>query len=174
MATGIGMPVDPNSEIMRRIETLERQVRELGPSIAGSFQTTVDQLRAAQVLQVASMGAGPTGFTGWYGGATAQVVVTSESGRFEITYGGSANGGDAYFCYSAIAASGVVMSRDTILADMGRRVAVTGGASFMPSGFSVDLLQGPPGVPVTFRLEINAGQTYTYFGGGRILVRAVL
>jgi hypothetical protein len=32
---------------MRRIETIERQARELGPSIAASFQSTVDGLNAA-------------------------------------------------------------------------------------------------------------------------------
>jgi hypothetical protein len=37
------LPSGPDA-IMRRIETIERQIRELGPSIAASFQTTINTL----------------------------------------------------------------------------------------------------------------------------------
>lgn len=42
-AIGSAMPADESS-VMRRLADLERQVRELGPSIANSFNSTVSEL----------------------------------------------------------------------------------------------------------------------------------
>lgn len=131
-------------------------------------------LLAIATVQSAEFSTGITGFTGFYGGATAlpSVTITSPTGRLEVAYGGSLNSGDGYFCYSIVDSNGtVVVNRSTIQASPARRVAVSGGASFAPSGWKTSVITVPVNVPLTVKLELNTGTTSTYFFGGSIVAR---
>jgi hypothetical protein len=64
-----------------------------------------------------------------------------------------------------------VVSRAPVLVSPAERVAVSGGASFAPSGWKTTVVDVPSGVPLTVSLELNANSASTYFFGGSILVR---
>lgn len=73
-APGSAMPADESS-FMRRLADLERQVRELSPSIAASFNTTV-----AKVVAFDSIGASGSGFSldGSYAAKASGSLVAPE------------------------------------------------------------------------------------------------
>lgn len=103
-----------------------------------------------------------------------EVTLSSPSGRIEITFGGSANNGGTVFAYQVVGAtSGTVISRGSILTDLSKRVAVTGGATFYPSGFSTVIEQVPVNEALTISLHAYADNAFpdVYISGGRILVR---
>lgn len=102
------------------------------------------------------------------------VQITSPSGRVEISFGGSANGGGVVFAYQIVGdSSGTIVSRNTILSDLSKRVAVTGGMSFAPSGYATVIENVPVGEPLTISLHAFADDGYpdVYIHGGHILAR---
>lgn len=101
-----------------------------------------------------------------------QVEISTSTGRLEIEYGGAGNGGDMYFCYQVLNGSTVVVNRSTIQGNPARRVAVTGGASFAPSGARRQIATGlPRNVPLTVSLEIYTKSRFVTVFGGSIMAR---
>lgn len=103
-----------------------------------------------------------------------EVTLSSPSGRIEITFGGSANNGGTVFAYQVVGStSGTVISRGSILTDLSKRVAVTGGATFSPSGFATVIEQVPVNEILTISLHAYADNAFpdVYISGGRILAR---
>lgn len=118
---------------------------------------------------------GLTPFSGW-GPSPCSVSITSGTGRIEIEYGGALNNGDGFFCYQVAGPGGVIVSRDSILTNIARRVAVTGGVNFTPSGSRSQPIDVPVGVPVTVSLELYAEPddfAGALFFGGSIAARVV-
>ena len=113
-------------------------------------------------------------FIGFYPNTTPSVNLTSKTGRIEINYGGSLNGGNGYFCYSVVSATDpsiVWVDRAIILANAAQRVAISGGASFTPSGYRSTIVDIPANVELTVRLQLWAENRGVYFFGGSLLVR---
>lgn len=149
-------------------------IKMLGQQIQ-DLQTQQAYLASLAEFQYAEFAVGLTGFAGWYSGSLPSVAISTPTGRLEVGYGGALNGGDGYFCYSVVgAASGVVyVDRGTILGNPARYVAITGGASFTPSGYKTVVIDAPPAEPLTVRLEISAEDAFVYFAGGSISARVV-
>lgn len=156
--------ININKQQNSSAQTLASQVANL--------TSVVNTLAAVSSVQYVELGA-VSNFSGFYNGTRPTVTVTSITGRLEIGYGGSLNGGDGYVVYSVTnAATGaVVYSRDTIQANGAQRVAISGGASFAPSGYKSIVVPVPANVPLTVRLELFAANTFTYFFGSSLLVR---
>lgn len=132
----------------------------------------VDLLTAIADVQYAETTTGRDGFTGFYTGALPTVELSSPSGRIEVAYGGSLNGGEGYFCFSVTGAtSGAIVTAAAVQANPARRVAVTGGASFAPSGHRSMVVTVPADEVMTVTLAYYAADTYVYFFGGSILAR---
>jgi len=175
-------PGDAWEPLLRRADDTERRLRELesptGTSITravATLQDAVDTLTALADVQYAEFTTGVTGFTGFYTGVVPVTNVTSPTGRIEIGFGGSLNGGDGYFCYSVTTGAGaVIVNRATVQANPARRVAVTGGASFAPSGYKQVIVSVPIATPLVVKLELFASTAFTYFFGGSILCRPSL
>src|SRR5690606_13487402 len=74
-------------------------------------------------------------------------------------------------CFSIASPSGTVVSRASVLANTARRVAVSGGASFAPSGFHTLILAVPAHTTLTVRLEINVTAGFAYVFGGSVMAR---
>ena len=121
-------------------------------------------------------------YSEWTAGATAtgtgfifsptSVVINSPTGRIEIAFGGSLNGGQGYFCYGVETSSGtVIVDRATVQANPAQRVAVTGGASFSPSGYKSVIINVPANTNLVVSLELFSGLAGTYFLGGSIQAR---
>jgi hypothetical protein len=88
--------------------------------------------------------------------AFAQVTITSPTGRIEVGYGGSANNGAAWFYYGVRTVSGVVVvDQAAVITSAARRVAVTGGASFAPSGYRTQPVDVPLNTPVVVTVYCN-------------------
>lgn len=108
-----------------------------------------------------------TGFTGWSPFAPCEVYISSPTGRIEIGYGGALNGADGYFCYqiAQLSTSSTIVSRDSILNNPAQRVAVTGGASFAPSGWKTTLVEVPENEMLAVQCWVNSGSSFiTVFG----------
>lgn len=119
-----------------------------------------------------SNNSGYTGFSGYYSGAMPSATLSTRTGRLQVQYGGSFNGGNGVFIYSVVRndTGATLVNRATVFADYSKRVASTGGASFIGSGFASTVLTGlPTGVSLTVKLEFNAGSTSVYLFGGSIL-----
>jgi len=187
-------------EVPRRLHELERQFKEFMPSVANTVKDQVSkQLSIVETLgevvntvedQVSKQAAitetlqevsqnyytefttEQTGFTGWR--TQGSVTLTSSTGRIEITYGGTLNSGEGYFCYSVKQGSTNIVTRESVQANPARRVAVSGGASFAPSGFGHTVIDVPVGKPLTVALELYTAQSYTYFFGGSLLAKVAL
>ncbi len=115
---------------------------------------------------------GITGFTGFYSGSMPSVTLSTRTGRLQVQYGGSLNSGNGVFVYSVVRndTGATVINRTTIYNDYSKRVASTGGASFIGSAFSSTVLTGlPTNVSLTVKLEMYAMTNMTYFFGGSIL-----
>jgi hypothetical protein len=146
----------------------------LGRSIT-DLQAANEVLLAMQARAYAEFTTSITGFTGYYNGALPSVDITSPTGRIEVSYGGSLNGGDGYFLYAItrLDTSATVVARTTIQGNPARRVAVSGGASFAPSGFFTAQVDVPRNVPLRIALHLNTGSSFTFFFGGSIAARVV-
>lgn len=139
--------------------------------------TVVAQLRSVADVVYATFNTGITGTAGWSAsGFLPSVLIYTTTNRIEIGFGGALNNGDGYFCYSVIdnSTSATIVDRATVQADPASRVAVTGGASFAPSGWRTALIDVPVGLLLLVRLELYAVQAATYFFGGAILARGAL
>lgn len=139
----------------------------------GEISSIVDTLTAISKVQYAESTDLATNFSGFFNGTRPTVNVTSPTGRVEINFGGSLNGGSGYFCYSIFnnKTNSTVVSRDSVQANPAQRVAVTGGASFSPSGYKSTVLTVPNDAPLTIRLEMFASDAFVAFLGGSILAR---
>ena len=171
---GVEWLVDQFKQLSRRLDYLE------GPSGTQIFnavpklQEQVAVLTAMQRREYAEWVAWLTGTTGWYA-SPCSVLITSSTGRIEVGYGGSLNGGNGYFCYSVTRVSdgSVIVDRTVIQGSAAQRVAVTGGSSFTPSGWRTAPVDVPVDVQVRVALEIYGGSTATNFAGGAVSARVV-
>lgn len=111
----VGEQMPPSEDVtIRRIAELERQLRELGPSVAKSFSGTVDALESAiatitaqqdylnhlQVVSVASgTGGSSIGNSAWAtaGGLRPSLSINSWTGRVKITISGLVSSACATF-----------------------------------------------------------------------------
>lgn len=163
------------SGLSRRIDSLESSSGTQRAQAVDNIQATVDLLLKLSTVQYAEFTTGLTGFTGFYTGALPQVTVTSPTGRIEIGFGGALNSGSGYFCYSVTTTTGsVVVNRATVQASPAQRVAVSGGASFAPTGYKTIIVSAPKDTALVVKLEIFTDSTFTYFFGGSILARPSL
>jgi len=135
----------------------------------GKLQEQVKTLQDLAVIEYSEFTTPLTGSSGWYPSPAATFIYSS-TGRVEIGFGGSLNGGTGYFCYSIYDADPIV-SRETILENPAQRVAVSGGAGFAPSGFKTAIVYVPKGRSLTIRLEVYGSDSFTYFFGGSIYAR---
>lgn len=171
---GVDWLADEFRRLKARLDSLE------GPSGTQIFnavpklQEQVAVLTAMQRREYAEWVAWLTGTTGWYA-SPCSVLITSSTGRIEVGYGGSLNGGNGYFCYSVTRVSdgSVIVDRAVIQGSPARRVAVTGGASFTPSGWRTAPVDVPVDVQLRVALEIYGGSTATNFAGGAVSARVV-
>ena len=150
---------------------LSRQVAALGAQqvALGDAQAT---LLAIATVENSEFTTAITGFSGFYNGARPSVDITSPTGRIEVGFGGSLNNGSGYFCYSITGAtSGAIVTKESVQENPAQRVAVSGGASFAPSGWKTLIKDVPIGEVLTVTLEMYADSTYAYFFGGSILAR---
>lgn len=145
--------------------TLQEQVQDISANVT--------LLNALSTVQYAEFVSSISGFTGYYAGTRPEVRLSTPTGKIDIQYGGALNGGDGYFVYSVFNAdTGVVyIDRAAVFGNPAQRVAVSGGASFAPSGFRNAISTVPANTPLAVRLELNTNSTYTNFFGGSILVR---
>lgn len=110
--------------------------------------------------------------SGWYGGSMPSVTLSTRTGRLQVQYGGSFNSGNGVFVYSVVRndTGAAVINRTTVFNDYSKRVAGTGGAAFIGSGFASTVLTGmPKDVSLTVKLEFYATANGTYLFGGSIL-----
>jgi hypothetical protein len=170
--------------IVRQQKQQQGDNREAFAVLAGqvaALSATVDKLTATTNTLIALAVTGYAQFTSGvtaqsvgYFGIGATVNITSKTGRIKLTYGGSLNSGQGYFVYSVTGAvSGVIVAHATVQANPAQRVAVSGGASFSPSGFTTASVDVPPNEALVVRLELYSGLAGTYFLGGSISVDVV-
>jgi len=137
-----------------------------------SLQAQTDLLNSYAVIEYAEFTNWITGFGGYYTGAVPTIKITTPTGRIRLGFGGAANGGDTRFLYSITGAtSGVIVGRDSILTNFARIVAVSGGASYTPSGYLQTVLTVPANEELTIRLELWVNPpdaAYIAFAGGSI------
>jgi len=168
MSAGFPAGVD---ELSRRVQALERNTKSFLPSVASSLQEQVTNLTAAVAslnnandVKYAEFTTDISSFTGWK--SSVSVTLQSISGKIELDWGGTLNGADGYFCYEVSWGGTVHISRDSIKNNAGRRVAVTGGASFAPSGYGHQVISVAKNTDVKIQLELYSEQnTVTFFGG---------
>lgn len=169
------------NDARRRLEAIELTLRNnnkgnsstmgLLASQVATIQNQVNLLTAIAYVQYAEFTTGMTGFAG-FAVSPVSVGIKSSTGRIEIGYGGSLNGGTGYFVYQIVGeTSGVVVSRIAVQANPAQRVAVSGGAAFAPSGFKNVIVEVPKDELLTVSLEIYATDAFTYFFGGSIQAR---
>ena len=162
------------------LSSLRGQVKEIAEAqiLLGTQQDQIEAQNAylTSLATVASDtdSTGATGFTGFYGGTRPAVTISTPTGKFDINFGGSLNSGNGYFVYSIVdtATSTIYVDRATMQVDPSRRVAITGGASFAPSGYRSAIQDGLPiDVNLLVTLEYYAATTTVYILGGSIVVR---
>lgn len=146
--------------LAKQIETLTAQQQYLF-----SLQSldTIEDVSSRLVGQAAWMSNPPT------------LKVRSATGRIEIQYGGSGNNGSGYFGYQVVSSVlGTIVSRTSVINNPAKRVAVSGGVSFAPSGFTTDVVEVPPDLLLDVSLEVYGVDTPSnsfYFIGGKLSVR---
>jgi len=167
--------INVNKQQNSSARALAEQIKTLADTVT-SLQEVTEKLRSVAVLNYVEFTTPLGDFSNWYPGTAASVDVTSITGRLELNYGGSLNGGSGYFVVSITdtETGDVVLSRETGLENPAQRVAVTGGASFSPSGYKTLIADVPTNTPLTVKLELNAQDNFTYFMGGSLLVRDAL
>lgn len=159
---------------------LTKTTSDLSITTANLTKTTADLKGVTDLLasfaEVAydewSLNAGYTlGSVGW-AASRVSVNITSPTGRLEIGYGGSVNSGNATFVYNVVGAdSGAIYGRDTVRANYARRVAVSGGASFIASGSSTVVVTVPKNERLTVTNQMYSESSTTYFFGAKIQAR---
>ena len=178
---GVEWLVDQFKRLSGRLDSLEgpsgTQIFNAVPKLqeqVATLQAMVATLQAMQRREYAEWVSWVTGSTGWYP-SPCSVLITSSTGRIEVGYGGSLNGGNGYFCYSVVRVSdgSVIVDRNVIQGSPAQRVAVTGGSSFTPSGWRTAPVDVPVDVQVRVALEIYGGSTATNFAGGAVSARVV-
>lgn len=168
------------ADLSTTTKNLSKTTADLSTTTDNLTKTTADLKTVTDLLssfaEVAydewSLNAGYTlGATGW-AASRVSVNITSTTGRLEIGYGGSVNSGNATFVYNVVGAtSGTIYARDTVRANYARRVAVSGGASFIQSGFNTVVVTVPKGERVTVTNQMYSESSTTYFFGAKIQAR---
>lgn len=170
--------------VMDRVIALEKEALAnragttgINRNVAASTANLADQIAYLYSLQSYEYAEFTTGFlstgAGWQT-SPCSVTISSPTGRLRLTYGGSLNGGDAYICYQVTGvSSGTLISRSTLQSNPARRVAVSGGASFAPSGFTTTVIDVPVDEEVTISLELYASSAFEYFFGGSISAQVI-
>lgn len=163
--------INTNKQQNSSAGTLTQQVATLS-SVVTSLSSVVATLQAISNVQYGEMGEA-TNFSGFFNGSRPTLAITSPTGRLEVGYGGSLNSGNGYFVYSVTNRSTgqVYISRDSVQSSPAQRVAVSGGASFAPSGYKNVVVNVPANTPLNVSLELYTGDSFTYFMGGSILAR---
>lgn len=156
-------------------KTLAKQVRDTVATVA-TLKDVVAKLVAAGTAVVSETTAGVTGFAGFYTGTRPSVQISSPTGRLQIDFGGSLNGGTGYLVYSITNPINgeVIVNRATLQGNPARRIAISGGSSFAPSSFRTAFESVPADTTVAVTLEMYATDTFTYFLGGSIAARPSL
>jgi len=166
-----------NDLIALKKEARARRQSESGANRgdAASRASLADQLSllaSYAVIKYAEFTNWITGFGGYYTGAVPTIKITTPTGRIRLGFGGAANGGDTRFLYSITGSvSGTVVSRDSILTNFARIVAVSGGAAYTPSGYLQTIITVPANEELTIRLELWANPpdaAFIAFAGGSI------
>ena len=174
-------PGDGFAPIIERISSAERRLDSLEvPGGTQRAQTTravqqqLDYLTSLQRVEYAEFTAAITGTANWVS-SPAAVNISTPTGRLAVTYGGAANGGFAYFAYSIVNAStgAVIVNRDTIRNNPARRVAISGGASFAPSGSQSAVVTVPANTNLTVRVEAWCQDSFVAIFGGSIQAQVV-
>lgn len=116
------------------------------------------------------------GATAWLTGVRPQATLASRSGRIEINLSGSLNNGGGYIVVSVDAADGTksYLSRESMQGNFGIRIALQGGASFMPSGSTNIVVNVDPNVPVLIVTQVYGDTGGCYVGGLNLLARPAL
>ncbi|QAB18797.1 hypothetical protein Leucomu_13545 [Leucobacter muris] len=181
MADPMPQPDTEQGILARMLGEVDRRLRELeAPSgtqrnlVLRDLTETVEMLRAVADVRYAEFTDQKQLSQGSWAAGMPAVQVTSPTGRIEITFGGSVNNGDGYFCYTITGQNaGVIVTRDSVRENPARRVGVSGGATFQPTGYKTVILQVPIGEPVTVRLEVLAVNAYPnlYVFGGSVSAR---
>lgn len=173
--------------LSKKVQELQILAKDLSTTTSGLSTTTSNLTKATADLKVVtdllasfaevaydewSLNTGYTlGAVGW-AASRVSVNITSPTGRLEIGYGGSVNSGNATFVYNVVSAdSGTVYGRDTVRANYARRVAVSGGASFIASGASTVVVNVPKGERLTVTNQMYSESATTYFFGAKIQAR---
>lgn len=166
--------ININKQQNSTAQVLAGQIAQLS-SVVAQLTSVTNTLAAASNVQYGELGQ-IGNFSGFYGGARPTFLITSASGRIEIAYGGSIGGGSGYFVYSITnpATGATIVSRDTVLANAAARVAVTGGASFAPSGYKTAIINVPANTTVRVTLEFSVQDTFCTVFGSSLLVRGAL
>ncbi|WGD36831.1 hypothetical protein [Lysinibacter sp. HNR] len=150
-------------------QQLAQSLKKLREQVAAQA-TVIETLTAIADSKYAEFTTHVGGFVGW--ADSVSVALTSPTGRIEIHWGGALNGGEGYFCYSVRGdRSGTIVSRESLLQNPARRVAVTGGASFAPSGSAAAIVDVPRGESLTVQLHLCSSLSFTTFFGGWVLAR---
>lgn len=173
--------LDQRNASMATKSAIDASIRNFTAQIESVTEITtllaeVANVKEAEFADGVAGVSGPTGFTGYFGATMASVTLTSITGVIEIGFGGSLNGGDGYFVYSITdTTTGLpVVDRATVLANPAQRVAVSGGASFTPSGWKTVFVTVPAGDTLVVNLELNTASTGTFFYGGSIMAHTAL
>lgn len=133
-------------------------------------QIAIDRLEAISQSAYIEFSVGITGSGVGFLVSPGDTSLIVPTGHLKLTYGGSLNSGQGYYVYQVTATlSGTIMSRSTVQANPAQRVAITGGASFTPSGSTSVLLNVPKDELITVSLELYSGLAGSYFAGGSLL-----
>jgi hypothetical protein len=146
---------------------LNAQVNQLNSQVE-QLNTTTDTLLALQTAAYSEFTTGIAASGVGFMVSPTSVSLTSSTGRVEIGFGGALNSGQGYFCYQIIANGSTYISRVTTQANIAQRVAITGGASFTPSGFNTVVVAVPVNQTLVISLEMYSGLAGTFFAGGGI------
>ena len=160
--------VNINKQQNSTAQVLAGQIAQLS-SVVAQLTSVTNTLAAASNVQYGEMGAA-SNFSGFYGGSRPSYLITSASGRIEIGYGGSLNGGNGYICYQVVNldTGAVIVNRNTIQQSPSRRIAITGGASFTPSGYRTEIVDVPVDANLRVTVQLYASDTYVAFLGSSV------
>jgi len=165
-----------NYQLNGSINVINEQVRLIREQ-QDSIRLTVEQLAVQQalltsyqVVRYADSDSTSTNFSGWYTGSLPSVTLASATGRIEVGYGGSLNGGNGYICYQVVNldTGAVIVNRNTIQQSPSRRIAITGGASFTPSGYRTEIVDVPVDANLRVTVQLYASDTYVAFLGSSV------
>lgn len=178
--------VNTNKQQNSTINALNRQLSAIANSVAtansaatqaglaaGQANTAVDRLNgiAQSWYAESTTGVTTTGFS--TSGTRPSVIANSPTGRIEVTFGGSANNGNCYFVLTVVrnSDSASIVNRDTMRQNPAQRIAISGGASFAPSGYRSQIITVPANTDILVRLEYYGETSNAFFFGGSLLVK---